>query len=82
MSENPYRAPAGEPTKIDSSDEPRASTPTREARLIVLAVLLVASLTISRFLHFGDLYSLFRVSIPIFLLSVLAYYFGLRHGAR
>lgn len=82
MSENPYRAPAGEPKHIDSDEPLRASTPTREARLIVLAVLLSASLMISRFLHSGDLYALFRVSIPIFLLSVVAYYFGLRHGAN
>lgn len=79
MVDNPYRSPPSTNKESVSSDR---VTPTREARLIVLAILLFASLIIARLLHEGDLSSLFVASIPIFLLSVIAYYFGLRHGAE
>ena len=76
MNDNPYEAP---PSGDDR--EPRNVPPTREARLVVLAILLFASLMIARLVHAGNLPSIFVSSIPIFLLCVVAYYFGLRHGA-
>ncbi len=81
MTDNPYRTPPSE-SVIPAPKVHRGPAPTREARLKVLAVLLFASLITARILHSGDLYSLFIASIPIFLLSVVAYYFGLRHGTK
>ena len=81
MADNPYQAPPNEvreePVEID-----RGPPPTREARLVVIAVLLFASMIVARYLGSDDLYSVFVGAIPIFLLGVIAYYFGLRHGAH
>ena len=74
--ENPYQAPPR-----DAWERPPIQPP-RSMRLSMMAGLLFASLVTAGLVTPADPASQFLATIPIFVLSIGAYYIGLRHGGR
>jgi hypothetical protein len=73
MSNNPYQSP---PTsRQESLDQ---TPPKTGVRLSVIVSLLIASIVVAHLITPADPLSSLLATVPIFLLTMLAYYFGLR----